>query len=59
MTDKEFLEKHIVPSDQNIVVIGANGSGKTILANSLKKVLIKEKSILITAQKILFTSPFK
>jgi len=28
MTDKEFLEKHVVPSDQNIVVIGATAAGK-------------------------------
>jgi len=40
-------------------VIGANGSGKTTLANSLKKVLTKEKQILIAAQKVIFISPFK
>jgi energy-coupling factor transporter ATP-binding protein EcfA2 len=44
--------------EKNIVVIGANGSGKTSLTNKLKYVLPDRTSIVISAQKILIIPTF-
>lgn len=43
---------------QNIVAVGANGSGKTSLSNSLKSHL-SENGIVITAQKVLLIPTFE
>ncbi|MEQ8362030.1 MAG: AAA family ATPase [Cyclobacteriaceae bacterium] len=43
--------------NKNLVVIGTNGSGKTFLANNLKK-HIKDNGVIVSAQRILFLPQF-
>ena len=44
--------------ENNIVLIGANGSGKTILANQLKKTFNPNNAIIISAQRVLKASKY-
>lgn len=48
-----FLFSHLGYFNKNIVIVGANGSGKTILANTLKEVITSKAGIVIPAQKIM------
>ena len=44
--------------ENNIVLIGANGSGKTILANKLKQTFNPNNAIIISAQRVLKASKY-
>lgn len=48
-----FLFSHLGYFNKNIVIVGANGSGKTILANTLKEVITSKSGVVIPAQKIM------
>lgn len=45
--------------DKNIVIVGANGSGKTFLANKFKEIISNKTGVVLPAQKILIIPSFK
>ncbi|MBO5631258.1 MAG: AAA family ATPase, partial [Aeriscardovia sp.] len=52
------LYKTIGFAEKNTVIVGANGCGKTTLANELKEILNVEDGIVIPAQKLLVVPTF-
>lgn len=54
----EFFEQ-LGYFDKNIVIIGANGSGKTFLANKFKEIISNKTGVVLPAQKILIIPSFK
>lgn len=54
----EFFEQ-LGYFDKNIVIVGANGSGKTFLANKFKKIISNKTGVVLPAQKILIIPSFK
>ncbi len=64
MQCKNFLQvynlyKSVGYIEQNTVIVGANGCGKTTLANKMKKTLNIEDGIVIPAQKLLLVPTFE
>lgn len=56
--DTYLLFKSVGYAEKNTVIIGANGSGKTSLANNLKETLNVRDGIVIPAQKLLLVPSF-
>lgn len=48
-----YLFSNLGYFNTNIVIVGANGSGKTILANTLKNIITSKSGVVIPAQKIM------
>lgn len=48
-----YLFSNLGYFNSNIVIAGANGSGKTILANTLKDIITSKSGVVIPAQKIM------
>ncbi|PXV58857.1 hypothetical protein CLV62_1424 [Dysgonomonas alginatilytica] len=53
-----YLFSYLGYFNSNIVIVGANGSGKTILANTLKEIITSKSGVVIPAQKIMIVPSY-